>query len=163
MPQSIVLKDLTVTKRTLNLEKALLYLFLFLQTTFFYYFLFMFVIVCYGACLAFLKVFSCFLWVVLFPLVLCPTCNLSICTFCCFYMTSFFKKFFFFIIRISFNQLNLTILNTELIEYIYCGCFLFHFPFDVVIILCSMSFHFFTQTFTSASNIHLLCPTSVML
>ena len=92
MPQSIVLKDLTVTKRTLNLEKALLYFFLFLQTTFFYYFLFMFVIVCYGACLAFFIVFSCFLWVVLFPLVLCPTCNLSIYTFCCFYMTSFFKK-----------------------------------------------------------------------
>ena len=46
-----------------------------------------------------------------------------------------------------------TILNTEFIEYIYCGCLLFHPPFDVFLILFSMSFPSFTQTFTGAPNI----------
>jgi hypothetical protein len=40
-------------------------------------------------------------------------------------MTSFFKKFFFIITRISFNQFNLTILNSELIEYIYIAVVFF--------------------------------------
>ena len=114
----------------------------------------MFVIVCSGTCLASFVVFSRFLWIVQFPLLLLPTCNLSIDTFCCFDMFPFsFEQFFLTLTRVVLNQFNLTILNTEFIEYIYCSCLLFHPPFDVFLILFSMSFHSFTQTFTSAPNI----------
>ena len=149
----MVLKTITLTKRTFNLQKALLYYFLFIQTAFFYYFLFMFVIVCSGTCLASFIVFSRLLWIVQFPLLLRPTCNLSIDTFCCFDMSPFsFEQFFLTLTRVVLNQFNRTILNTEFIEYIYCGCLLFHPPFDVFLILFSMSFHSFAQTLTGAPN-----------
>ena len=64
-----------------------------------------------------------------------------------------FQQFFLTLTRVVLNQFNRTILNTEFIEYIYCGCLLFHPPFDVFLILFSMSLNSFTQTFTGAPNI----------
>ena len=91
--------------------------------------LFMFVIVCSDTCLAFFIAFSRFLWIVQFPLLLRLTCNLSVDTSCCFDMSPFsFEQFFLTLTRVVLNQFNLTILSTEFIEYIYCGCLFFILP-----------------------------------